>query len=392
MKENQKIAIVSFSPIHCDGRVLRQVAYLSERFEVAVIGYGQLPALLEGKVEMHPVRCPTSLARRGRKLLLLPLGLLFPRSGYETLYWHEGEHRTALECLLRSGADAIHANDWESLPVAVKAAREMEARILLDLHEYAPLMRENRRYWKVFYKPMINYFLRNYTPYISAGVTVGQVIAERYAREYGFRPAVVMNAPRCTDVLRFRPTDPQHVRLVHHGAAIRDRRLELMIETLAHTDSRYTLHFMLIESDKRYASRLKAMAGRLAPGRVFFHPPVKPAEIVGRISEFDVGFYLLPFASFNQEAALPNKFFDFVAAGLAVCVGPSPEMARLARQYGFGVVAPSFEPAEVAEILNDLTAEDVHRMRANAIKARDTLNADVEMGKLMALYDDLFSR
>jgi hypothetical protein len=381
------VAVISFSTIHSDARVLRQVAYLSKHFAVTVIGYGHLGSPHNSDVQMRSIQRPGGVGplRKARTLVLLPLGRLLPEWSYESWYWNRGDRQTALSALFESDAQVILANNWDALPIAARVSEKTGASIVVDLHEYTPLQHENWIHRRVFFSPMVDYFLRKYSPCVSASVTVGETIGEKYAQEYGIRPVVVMNAPRRMQALKFEPTDPEHIRLIHHGAAVRDRKLESMIETLAHTDSRYTLHFMLIESDKRYASRLKAMAGRLAPGRVFFHPPVKPVEIVRRISEFDVGFYLLPFASFNQEAALPNKFFDFVAAGLAVCVGPSPEMARLARQYGFGVVAPSFEPAEVAKTLDRLTAADIDQMKLRSLQAKDTLNADVEMARFVSL-------
>ena len=80
-----------------------------------------------------------------------------------------------------------------------------------------------------------------------------------------------------------------------------------------------------------------------------------------------------------------------VAAGLAVCAGPSPEMVRLISEYGFGVVAPSFNPSEIAAELNRLTAKDISMMKFKALEARTVLNAEVEMGKLLSLYEQLFA-
>jgi glycosyltransferase involved in cell wall biosynthesis len=200
-----------------------------------------------------------------------------------------------------------------------------------------------------------------------------------------------MNAPQYTKTLRSKQTEPNQIRLIHHGSAMRDRRLELMIQAIAYTDLRYTLHFMLIESSQEYTSWLRSLAHRLAPGRVFFHQPVQPNQVVDRLAEYDIGFYSLPFTNFNNLVALPNKFFDFVAAGLAVCIGPSPEMARLTRQYGFGVVTQSFDPKEVAAALNALTAVDIDQMKSRAVEARRILNADVEMAKLTNLYSNLLS-
>jgi hypothetical protein len=393
LNSNPKVAIISFSNIHRDARVLRQVEYLSQHFSVTVIGYGHLDVVHSANVQMFPVQHPGGLGvmRKARTLFLLPLGRLLPEWSYEAWYWSKADHREAFSLLYRSDAQIIQANDWKALPVAIKASRESGSWVVLDLHEYSPLQFENRLYRRMIFNPMIDYFLRAYSSSISASVTVNETIAERYTSEYGIQPIVVMNAPKPAETLEPRPTSANHIRLVHHGAAARDRKLELMIEAIAYADERYTLHLILLGNQK-YISKLKTLAQHLAPGRVFFHRPVRPAEVVGRISEFDIGIFILPFTSFSYMAALPNKFFDFVSAGLAVCVGPSPEMARLTRKFGFGLVTPSFEPVEVAKALNSLSTEDIDQMKLNAWKTRAILSADAEMAKLMNLYAELLER
>ena len=124
------------------------------------------------------------------------------------------------------------------------------------------------------------------------------------------------------------------------------------------------------------------MAEKVAPGRVFFHEPVPPEDIVLRISEYDAGFYILPL-NYNNLVALPNKFLDFISAGLAVCIGPSPAMAEIARNYRLGVVSPTFEPEDMAVLLNSTSAGEWEAMRKNAKKAAAELNAQIEMKKLV---------
>jgi hypothetical protein len=385
-----RVALLSFSPIQQDARLLRQAIYLSREYDVTVIGYGELGLAIEN-ARMESIQPRSRIALRLLKITFLPAGKLLHGPVYEALYWREAEHQAALELLLQSHPQLIHANDWEALPVAVKAAEKTGAKILLDLHEYGPLLRENRAYWRTFYSPMVDYFLRQYTSRISTSVTVNETIAEKYEVVYGFHPAVVMNAPVLADLPGFTPTNPDRIRLIHHGAAIRDRGLEIMIETLSHCDLRYTLHFMLVERDPRYVASLRKLAKRMAPNRVFFHSAVSPVEIVNHIATYDVGFYVLPPVNFNYQAALPNKFFDFIAAGLAVCVGPNPEMAKLVNQYGFGIVTSSFEALQAAQVLNQLGATEIDAMKRAASQARNSLNADVEMGKLLDLYHRVLS-
>ncbi len=400
-----RVSILSFTPLYRDARVLRQVEYLSQRHTVTAIGFGELNHPRAQMITLstgggtvwqklrHRVRTGQLLRLpiRIRSFVYFGLGRLWPTFAYENWYWGQAVFQQALDAVVASQPDLTHANDWNALPVAARAAERSGARFVLDLHEYAPLEMDHRPLWKVLNRPMIDYFLRRYALRATAHVTVNQFIADTYAREYGFQPVVVMNAPTQARDLPFRPTDPECINLIHHGGASAERRPELMIATMAQSDHRYRLKFMLVDADPDYLAQLRALGERLAPGRVEFLPAIPTMQVVPRIAEFDMGFYLLPRNNFNNVAALPNKFFDFVSAGLAVCIGPSPEMARLTEQYGFGVVAPSFEPAAVAQVLNRLTTEDIDRMKHKAIAARAVFNADVEMGKLTALYERLES-
>jgi glycosyltransferase involved in cell wall biosynthesis len=424
----KSICIISFSPIYRDGRVLRQIRYLSVHYHLTVIGYGEPPSdwvnhenvkwysvELANPIDHHtePSNKRKHIGKRlisklihtwiGKLLIfaakqfklffsysLLGLGRFHPWF-YEIWYWRKKQHKTAFEYCLQSNGDAFHANDWESLPVAAKVARVSHAKVVFDAHEYAPLELENRRYWKLLFQPAITYFIKKYSPQISASVTVAPLISERYQKEFGFDATVILNAPE-KESLPVKKLNFDDIRLVYHGGAIRDRRLEKLIETLAQCDWRFSLNFILINNDPGYSQSLRKLAETLTPGRVMFYEPVPPEQVVKRISEYDIGFYLLEPNSFNNIAALPNKFFDYIVAGLALCVGPSPSMAEMVRQYGFGCVAPSFDPHHVAKTLNRLTADELSRMRSASRDAAQKINAEREMEKLVDIYDQLFDR
>lgn len=382
----KRLCIISFSPIYRDARVLRQVEYLSPHYDLVVIGYGP-PVTGYENVEWQPVAVRSNVLTRVMGLLWLILGRILP-GFYDLWYWQKPHHKAALLYAEESKCDAYHANDWNTLPVAAKAARRHGAKLVLDAHEYAPLEFENRRLWLLLYSPMVKYILRKYTPGLSASTTVAPAIAGRYRQEFGFSAEVVLNTPKLVPVSS-KSTDPQSLSLVHHGGANTDRHLELMIETVALIERRFSLHFFLVGGTDEYMQSLRNLAERIAPGRVTFHEPVSPAEIVPRIAGYDIGFFLLEPNSYNYRMALPNKMFDFLAAGLAMCIGPSPGMAEMVRHYGFGCIAPSFKPAEVAAMLNRLTGEEIEEMRRAARDAALLFNADKEMGKLVGLYDNL---
>ena len=161
---------------------------------------------------------------------------------------------------------------------------------------------------------------------------VEETIAEKYKEDFGFHSTVVLNTPEYVP-LPEKFVNPENITLVHHGIAKRDRNLELMIRTLDLCDGRYTLHFILADHDPGYIQYLKQLSDQLVPGRVWFHDPIPPDKIVHTIAQHDIGFFLLPPVNENYKYALPNKFFDFIMAGLAVCIGPSPSMSKILKKH-----------------------------------------------------------
>ncbi len=277
------------------------------------------------------------------------------------------------------------------MPIADEAARRTGAKVVFDAHEYSPLEYENRLSWRLLYSPLVVYLLRRYGKRLAASTTVAPAIAGRYRDTFGFDPVVVLNTPKLV-ALPARSLDPANIKLVHHGGANVDRHLELMIQTMAYTDRRFSLHCFLVGGPPGYVESLRALAERAAPGKVIFHEPIPPGEIVRRIAEYDIGFFLLMPNNYNYRVALPNKLFDFLAAGLAVCIGPSPGMAELVNEYGCGCIAPTFEPADVASMLNKLTTQEIDRMQSAARDAALQFNADKEMEKVLDIYQLLLGR
>ena len=385
----RSICLISISPLFRDGRVLRQVKYLAQHYDLTVIGYE--PPGKEWLKMQHvrwvsiPYPHKRNLFFRVYRVAIKLLGRLWP-GAYNLWYKFNSDHVNALKHACEIRHDVYQADEHEALPASVEAARRYSAKLMYDAHEYALALGEHSWSWKFLYRPKIEYVFRKYLPQVSASLTFAPLIAERFKQEYGINPIVVLNAPERVTGIQSKDFNPDHIQLIHHGAAFRHRRLETMIEALVYCDQRYTLNFMLIDNDPDYVLQLKRLAERLVPGRVTFHASVTPDEIVQRISKYDVGFYSLSPLNFNQLVALPNKFFDYIAAGLPVCIGPSPSMAEIVCQYGCGVIAESFAPFDLATALNRTSVEQWVAMREAAKLTSGQLNAENEMKKMLTMY------
>ena len=88
-------------------------------------------------------------------------------------------------------------------------------------------------------------------------------------------------------------------------------------------------------------------------GKHFTLPAVHPDELLGWTASADVTLVPLPPVSANQRAATPNKFWESLAAGTPVVVGPGLEvMDRLVTDHRLGIVAKSLEPADLAAAIS----------------------------------------
>ena len=90
---------------------------------------------------------------------------------------------------------------------------------------------------------------------------------------------------------------------------------------------------------------------------------------------YDVGVFVLPGGHANQIHVLPNKFFEYVQARLAVAIGPSTEMVRLANRWDFGIVAKTFTAEALAAELNRTSGDRLRELKRNAGVAAEQLHA-----------------
>lgn len=392
-----RLCVLSLSEIRRDSRVLRQIDYAAAAgYAVTAVGWGTLDGASQARSENDAGRgdaAPRMLTIERRRLPAGARALQAARmvggrawpGFWEQWYWRKPDHRQALELVVSSAPDIIHVNRSIALPIGLRAAERSGAALLFDAHDYCPRQSEHLRWWRLVAAPFYRHLIRRYAPRADAMVTVCAGLATAFRDEFGLAPEVILNAPPY-QALPFRPVAPERIRLIHHGGATAGRAMERMIDMLALADARFSLDFMLVAKEPRYVDSLRRRAEAAAPGRIRFREPVPPGAIAQTINAYDIGLAIHPPTTFNYAHALPNKFFEFMMAGLAVLIGPSVEMVPFIRAYDTGAVATSFEPADLAERLNALRPTDIEAMKRKGLEAARTLNAEREMGKLRGLY------
>ena len=354
-----KLMIISFSVISRDPRVLRQIEVLADNYDLEVVGFGPDP----GDSRVSFVNIDTMDSYSATWKILGAFRLL--SSQFESFYWNIPWVMSAKRVLEGRHPVAVIANDISALPLAF----DFNVPVLYDAHEYSPREYEESLKWRIFFQRYHLYVCEKYLPQVASMTTVCKGIRDEYHKIYGVCADIVHNAPFWKRP-KFRSTASDQIKLIHHGAADKARQIDLMIDMMDFLDDRFSLSLMLV-GEGRYLESLKRKAQR--NGRIRFLDPVKTEDICDVIAEYDVGVYILKPTNFNNAHALPNKFFEFIQAGLALAIGPSPEMKAIVEEHGCGVVSDSFDPAALAEKLNRLSTEDIDRLKEASIAASRVL-------------------
>ena len=243
-------------------------------------------------------------------------------SAFVGFLWHGLRHR----------ADVYHAHDAPPALAFWLIARLRGAAFVYESHEY----------WmaKLPDQPMshratvgIERFACRRAALV---IAVNRTISDKMTADYAIAPpCVVINVP--IDVTGLpEPLAPQAdepLRLLYHGIFGPERGLEATIEAVSSTTRpvQLTLRGLgeLREDLERLVSRLDVA------DRVTFAEPVPMVDLPVAAVGAHVG--LLPFsAELGYDLALPNKLFEYMAAGLAVLSSDLIELRRIVDEERVG--------------------------------------------------------
>lgn len=380
----KRILIIALSDLENDPRVYRQINYLRNQYHVSTIGWE--PAQIEG-VPFFELKPPSR-----SNVVRLKRALEYKLGRYEKLYWSLYPFQPVIDRLAGESFDLIFANDIDSLPFALRLAQasKTDCNVLLDLHEYAPRQFEDRFLWRFIFRGFNRYLCRTYLKQCDKIITVSSALADEYHREYGIKPDVITSASEYFP-LEPVPVSSDRIRIIHHGVANPNRRLETMIQTMALVDSRFHLDLMLLPTYPRYYKRLQALAAKYSNVNII--PPVSREEIIPSIHNYDLSQIVFRPYTINFKYGLFNKFFESIQARLAIVSGPTPEPhVRIIQKYRCGIIADSFDIKDIAAAINRLTPEEIMTYKHNAHKAASELNAEKNMERLGRMVAQLIAK
>ena len=294
--------------------------------------------------------------------------------------------------------DAIHAHDAAMLLPGIVGAQLTGALLVYDSHELATSVPYRERAWAWF----VAAIERLVVPRCAAVITVSDGIAARLRERYRLRstPTVVRNVTALHAVrddssgrrggLRARLGLAADTPLVlHQGAPAPDRGCELLLAAMRQLPGAHLA--FLGDSEPGYGKDLRGAAHVLGvQDRVTLLPSVPLADLLSHTAEADVGVTLLQDTCENHRLALPNKLFEYIAAGVPVVASALPEIRELVESREIGWCVPPGDAAALAAALSlALSRRGDPELRRHLARAATELSWEREQLRLLALYERL---
>lgn len=300
---------------------------------------------------------------------------------------------------------AFHAHDLNTAYAALAAARWTGAHLVVDFHEW---FSENVHWnaameawvpydpnWKADLQALEARCLRE----ASLIVTVCDSIADAMSAELGGRrPDVVRNIPSLSAV-ELRPYSPLKAELglpptsfllLWQGGTGPTRLIEPIIEALVAAPE--CVFVIRGPSLDLYGPAYIELARKIGvEKRLILLPPVPSGDVVAAARSADAGIWTLPALCRNFTLALPNKLFEYLAAGLPILAADYPEARRLVTGNHVGLMFDPYDAQSIANAVNSMIGEPslARDFRTNTRIALDKLNAEQEWQQLVLLYDNL---
>jgi glycosyltransferase involved in cell wall biosynthesis len=277
-------------------------------------------------------------------------------------------HELRLARVLESlGPEALHAHDSNALLPVALAARRIGRPFVYDAHELWLHRPRRGRGWlysalfSVYYRLLHRWAI----PRASATVTVSPPIARHLERHYGL-PSVHLvpnypeppREPRRHEIRSLPPGGlPAMVPIILHlGGIMAERGLDALVDALP--GMRSDAHVVLLGEGEHWGVLERRARERGVAERLHRRGPVPSADVIGYAASATVGIQTTPPTGLNNRYSLPNKLFQYMAAGIPVVASDFSQVREIVEASRCGLVVDTTRPELIAAVVNRILSDE----------------------------------
>lgn len=387
----QKIALVSLSDGIWDPRPLRLSTTLaSAGYQVTQYGYPtneSMPTLSNWAYEaINPN--PVNISRL--RLYLNRLIMLLGKSNNACAEWLKRSIPYELsEILKKSDATVFIAMDYTLLPLLTEISREKSGVVCYEAREYFQGQNHSSLIWRLFMPRIVRGIEGKYINGCAIVTTVSQGISNLLYENYQMKsyPEVIYGFPE--EKITRNSNLITSIQIVFHGNLTKDREVDRFIKYFDFHAANSELSIRG-NGDGGYIKTIeRCIQDRGLGSKVHLEKAVSKSDLLQFTSQHDFG--LIPWRNdFPQKKySMPNKFFEYLSAGLPVICTEDSEIAEIVKEHKIGIVFSYSEIEKLARALNSLDQIVYDELKSNVETFRTNLGFSHQENKLLSLYSVL---
>ena len=299
----------------------------------------------------------------------------------------------ALQIISKNKIDIIQARGLWVLPSVLIAGIFKSFKLVYDAHEFFAgheLFQKHlwrRLTWLKLEKAAV--------PKMDALLTVSEPLGTFYKNLYPQikKIEIIRSLPKLEKRTIQKTKEENYIiKLVFHGYFLPGRGLFQFLEALAELKD-YLFHFKLIGEGPLKQPLENQIKTLNLTEKVTLQPFVESENLIKKIQNADLGISLIEADSINRANALPNKFFEYIHAGLPVLASNISTLRAYIQKYNVGLTADPYNQQQIIKALKQVFNNKslLTEYRANCIKAAKELCWQNESKKLQMIYTELLS-
>lgn len=292
--------------------------------------------------------------------------------------------------LLFKKTDVLWANDLDTLLPNFIISRINRSKLIYDSHEYfteSVYKKSSKRIWEMLEQKLF--------PRLKNVITVNDSIKKIYENKYKVPVTVIRNVPyffNKNKVANVAILPPQKKNLIIQGMGINEHRgaeeAALMMQFLP---GQFHLYFI---GNGTILTKLKKMTIDLKlQSKITFIDPLPYGKMMQMAMQGFLGLIFEKIDVTDEHLfSLPNKFFDYIHAGIPVLSTEAVEIKSIITQYNIGTFIHNLNPEEMAKKVIEISEdrEKYELWKRNTVTASKELNWENEEKILVDFMEHLF--
>lgn len=286
--------------------------------------------------------------------------------------------------LVTQKIDGICAIDLDTILPCLFISKLKGITRIYDAHEYFTELKEVRT--RPFVKKVWTSVEKFAVPKYKEGYTVSEGLRQEFMKKYQRDYLVVRNLPVLKPTVQ---VEKREKFLVYQGAVNEARGFEYLIPAMKRIP-----YQLVVCGDGNFMHQLKELiTANDVKDKVELKGMMLPDDLRRVALKASLGIALAEKEGINQFHALPNKFLEYMHAGLPQVAMNFPEYQRINEKFKVAVLLDELTEAAVVDSINETMADDklLHQMHENALKAREIYCWQAEEQVLIQFYKKLFS-